>query len=910
MKFKIKIIIANILIFLCVCYLQGQDIFSVIIKGNLEEVQGLIEDNEDLLYEKNQNDCNLLHFSSYLGYKDITEYFIQKGVDLDAKTDEGETPLHYAARNEKLEIVSLLLQNGAQVDIKCIRGRTPLHVVSRENGNVAIGKLLIKNGADINSRDNNERTPLAFSTFRGYKEFVKFLLENGVEVPMKGEEADDLLHKAAIGGHKELFDYMIDNGININSKSYYGGTILHSAASGGLVESMDKLLKSGMNTNEECRYGLKPIHYATIEGNKNVIELLLKNGDDINTKTKIGKTPLDYAKELEYDDIVDFLVTRGADNNIRSLTDFEGKYFNQQTPGDTAGIFAPGIVSSEFGVHSSPAFIPDGTEVYWTPMDSRKGGIYFTKMENGKWIIPKIAAFSSGYFCSNPVLSPDGSKLFFHSERPIEQNGKPGFGIWYVERNGVTWSSPKQITSYISDFAPGWQISLDSKSNIYFSTRGLSDIYVSRYLNGDYSEPEKLEGPINTEHIDGDPFIEKNTEYLVFSSNRPDGFGGFDLYVAFKNDDGIWEEVKNIGAGVNSENNEMWPVISPDGKYLFFASNRNGTVDSYWIDTQIIKDLREKAVVKQISYEDFYNAVLELEKQECYYTALVLVEENWQNYPEQEFELMKELEYLYRKTEQYEKSLDLFELGHEKGYFFLLHPNLPKCAPYVEYARFNDIVDQDTKLRATAIDSAEMIFEIVLPENYDKTKIYPLFFILHGGGSSLKKAKEHWIIPSEIKTKFIIAYVQSYIYYDSNTFGWRSYDERAREDVSRIYDEITSEFPLDTSAVYIGGMSAGGTAAMDFAINQIIPIKRVFGVCPGIPQEFDAERVEKAKLSDLKVMMVAGENDHYIPRQEEMITVLQEQNIPYTYIIIPGMGHDIPDDLSERWIEAIQFFQD
>ncbi len=104
-------------------------------------------------------------------------------------------------------------------------------------------------------------------------------------------------------------------------------------------------------------------------------------------------------------------------------------------------------------------------------------------------------------------------------------------------------------------------------------------------------------------------------------------------------------------------------------------------------------------------------------------------------------------------------------------------------------------------------------------------------------------------------------------------------------------------------------MSAGGTAAMDFAINQIIPIKGVFGICPGIPQEFDNERVEKAKLSGLKVMMIAGENDHYRPKQEEMVKVFIDQYISYEYIIIPGMGHDIPNDLSERWVEAVQFFQ-
>ncbi len=321
-------------------------------------------------------------------------------------------------------------------------------------------------------------------------------------------------------------------------------------------------------------------------------------------------------------------------------------------------------------------------------------------------------------------------------------------------------------------------------------------------------------------------------------------------------------------------------------------------------DTYQSKKLKSES----ISYDVFYDTILKLEKKECYDSALILVEDNFDQYLEQEFELMKELEYLYRKTEQYEKSLDLYAQGHEKGYFFLLHPSLPKCAPYIEYDRFNDLVKKDTELRSAALEKAKTIYDVQLPENYDPAKRYRVFLILHGGGSSLSKAKERWKIPDELKDKMITAYVQSYLYYDSNTFGWRSYDERARKDISRIYHEIVTDYAIDTTSVYIGGMSAGGIAAMDFAINQIIPVKGVFGVCPGKPQEFDAVNVSEANKSGLKIMMVAGENDPYRPKQEEMISVFEEENIPYTYIIIPEMGHDIPEDLSERWVEAMQFF--
>ena len=102
----------------------------------------------------------------------------------------------------------------------------------------------------------------------------------------------------------------------------------------------------------------------------------------------------------------------------------------------------------------------------------------------------------------------------------VEENGKPGFGIWVVERSGKTWSSPELITASVRDSSPGWQVSLDNNSHIYFSTRGVSDIYISRYLDGTYIKPENLGPSINTEYNDNDPFVDKHGEYMVFSSNR------------------------------------------------------------------------------------------------------------------------------------------------------------------------------------------------------------------------------------------------------------------------------------------------------------------------------------------------------------------------------------------------------
>ena len=81
---------------------------------------------------------------------------------------------------------------------------------------------------------------------------------------------------------------------------------------------------------------------------------------------------------------------------------------------------------------------------------------------------------------------------------------------------------------------------------------------------------------------------------MIFSSDKPGGYGRSDLYISHKKTDGSWSEPMNMGETVNSEFSEYGATITPDGKYLFFTSNRNGSEDIFWISTKIIEELSSK----------------------------------------------------------------------------------------------------------------------------------------------------------------------------------------------------------------------------------------------------------------------------------------------------------------------------
>lgn len=110
----------------------------------------------------------------------------------------------------------------------------------------------------------------------------------------------------------------------------------------------------------------------------------------------------------------------------------------------------------------------------------------------------------------------------------------------------------------------------------------MSDIYQSRLVKGIYAKPQNLGRPVNTELSEGTPVFAPDGSYFIFSGDiRRDGFGGADLFICFKKRDGLWTEAINMGERINSGSHRSSASISPDGKFVFFVSFKNGNGDVY-----------------------------------------------------------------------------------------------------------------------------------------------------------------------------------------------------------------------------------------------------------------------------------------------------------------------------------------
>jgi len=302
--------------------------------------------------------------------------------------------------------------------------------------------------------------------------------------------------------------------------------------------------------------------------------------------------------------------------------DLKGPYLGQKPPGMTPEIFAPGIISTSYNERIA-CFTSDGKELYFMLIGPPVGVLLHMKEESGRWTKPQVVPFS-GRYNGKYTLSPNGKKIVFSSNRPLGGKGKPlnDHYTWIIEKKNDVWGEPKYLKIFEDEEKSysGYP-TIASSSNIYFFSNrkngiGRADIYMSRFVNGTYLKPENVGNGVNTKYDEIDPYIAPDESYIIYSRRGDEGFGGIDLFISFKKEDGSWTNGKNMGKDINSSATEYCPTVSPDGKYFFFTSNRSaykpfsetpltyeekirilsgpgsGSEDIYWVDARIIEELK------------------------------------------------------------------------------------------------------------------------------------------------------------------------------------------------------------------------------------------------------------------------------------------------------------------------------
>ncbi len=237
-----------------------------------------------------------------------------------------------------------------------------------------------------------------------------------------------------------------------------------------------------------------------------------------------------------------------------------------------------------------------------------------------------------------PSLTADGQTMMFTRQ----SSGKDGTMRTGLEQEDfyISFFSDNNWQKAINAGAPlntnqneGAQSISSNGSYMYFTAcdrsvgLGSCDLYFSSFTDGKWTEPSNLRHPVNTSAWESQPSISADGKTLFFSSNRPGGYGGKDLWFSTLSDNNTWSVPLNMGETINTNGDEMSPFIHFDGRTLYFASD--GRVGMGGFDIYISRMKDDSTWNEPInlgypinSYNDEMGLVIESSGQEAYFSSI------------------------------------------------------------------------------------------------------------------------------------------------------------------------------------------------------------------------------------------------------------------------------------------------
>ena len=250
-------------------------------------------------------------------------------------------------------------------------------------------------------------------------------------------------------------------------------------------------------------------------------------------------------------------------------------------------LFGENVISTdddEFGGQ----FSPDGRTLWFSKSVPRFqiDTIFVSTFHAGRWSKPQIAPFSGVWHDYDPTLSADGKRLYFISDRPLA-DGKPhsNYDIWYLDATERGWSEAKNLGAPINGEWSSHFAMTTRDGTLYFTSdhpggKGYLDVWESRFADGKFQEPVNLGDAINNEKwANFEVWVDPDKKFLLVSAyGHDDSLGDCDLYVSYRRD-GAWQPLQNLGAPVNSAARDYTARVTPDGRYLYFTSERGVPTD-------------------------------------------------------------------------------------------------------------------------------------------------------------------------------------------------------------------------------------------------------------------------------------------------------------------------------------------
>lgn len=287
--------------------------------------------------------------------------------------------------------------------------------------------------------------------------------------------------------------------------------------------------------------------------------------------------------------------------------------FSPPSSSEAARPLAPGLISTEdyeFAITMNPAM----DEVFFTRRKPQSDNqIYRMRWTGDHWTDPEPVSFSaSSGWDFEPHIEPRGQRLYFGSTRPLpstdaqaqeDQPRKTTLRQWYLEKKDFGWTQAQVLEDPFKSLPLTMYLTASLNGNLYFNSGKEGEapadwkLYRAKKEGGSYPRIQLLPAALNDiGTFVAHPFIDPQEEFLIFDARQAGNYGASDLYISFQVK-GQWTPAQNLGAQINSSQNEMCASLSPDGQYLFFHRGEGEKGDIYWIAFQpILESLKTKSL--------------------------------------------------------------------------------------------------------------------------------------------------------------------------------------------------------------------------------------------------------------------------------------------------------------------------
>ena len=229
------------------------------------------------------------------------------GVKVNIINEKGKNPLHAISYNSKdLAIYKYFINKGIDVNLKDNEKNSPFMNAANSNS-IEIVKFLSKYIKNINSRNKNGLSPLALAINKNSPEVVEFLINNGADINTKDKEGNTLSYYLINNfktNKKAIFEAKLSilekNGLSINQIQNTGNSLLQIATQNNDLKLLKRLSVFNIDVNTKNKEGLTALQIAVMKGkNHQIIKYLLGIGADKNVTTVFGETVYDLASENE-----------------------------------------------------------------------------------------------------------------------------------------------------------------------------------------------------------------------------------------------------------------------------------------------------------------------------------------------------------------------------------------------------------------------------------------------------------------------------------------------------------------------------------------------------------------------------------------------------------------------------------